>query len=312
MMGTAAKRAEKSSKKDRDERERLQILHNEAMDSAETLIDNTMNDRNSEEENETISTDFDICFESAPKEAVSANYNVLTEAGQAEAALVVVLYNHMNRIISAVLGEQMSTAMFSVPKSAAEKMESTSVMNVMNKITSPFLAGGMKTKHKPGITAPLFPDGSSCLEFVPVHLKGAELAGEERLAALSRLLAWTELYEKEILGGVISRQFIKILDDPGSSPPVGMRTHKIAHWATVTMRKVMKSLPDETSKAIANICLLVSYSPQSVFNSIHWKTVVKALGPDQAKTIVIWWSLRFTFKHSKGLRLPGVMEQPGW
>ena len=138
------------------------------------------------------------------------------------------------------------------------------------------------------------------------------MAGEERVEALSRLVAWTEVYEQEIMGGIFSRQIIEILDDPNNSPPVGMRTHKIAHWATVSMRKVMKSLPDEKSRAIANICLLVSYSPQSVFNSIHWKTVVKALGPDQAKTIVIWWSLRFTFKHSKGLRSQGVVPLPGW
>ena len=311
MMGTAAKRAEKSSKKDQEERQRQLTLHDEAMNYAESLIVETMNARDEDDEDDEF--DFTISLEPKTAPTSSTNYTVLTEVGKAEVALVVVLYNHMNRIISAVLGEQMSTAMFSVPKSAAERMESTSVMSVMNKIMSPFLAGGFKKKHKPGITASLFPSGSSCLEFLPAHLKGAKLAGDERMEALSRLLAWTDLYEQQSLEAIVSKDTITILDDPANSPPPGMRTHKIAHWATVTMRDVVKKLPDKTSRAVANICLLVSYSPQSVFNSIHWKTVVKALGPDQAKTVVIWWSLRFTFKHSKGLRLPSDhSNSSGW
>jgi hypothetical protein len=218
--------------------------------------------------------------------------------------MAMLLLLSQNRIISAVLGEQMSTAMFSVPELAAKRMESQSVMGFMNKLMAPILAGGMKAKHKPGITTSLFPEGSSCLEFMPQHLKGAEVAGEERANALSRLVAWSIVYEQHLLRkGIVTNDIIVILDDPANSPPRHLRTHQIAHWATLEMRGIISTLPDTTSQMLANVLLLVSYSPQSVFNSIHWKNLLKALGSPTSKTLVIWWSLRLTFKKARGLAL---------
>jgi len=300
VVGTAAKRAEESAtKKDQEKYLRQQTLHDEAMVYAESLIEETLNSSNQKSAN---NKNFNISDELP---SVSADYSVLTEVGKTEVALVIVLYNYINRIISAILGEQMSTAMFIEPNSTDEKMESTSIMGVINKVMAPFLAGGLKTKHKPGITASLFPSGSSCLNFVPEHLKGAELAGEHCMEALARLVAWTEVYERDHTNGAVSPEVIAFLDDPANTPPPRMRTHQIAQWATVSMRDEIKKLHHKSNRNVASILLLVSYSPQSVYNSVHWKSLVKELGPDKAKTIVIWWSLRFTFQRSKGLRLSG-------
>ena len=146
---------------------------------------------------------------------------------------------------------------------------------------------------------------------MPEHLAGAELAGEERADALARLVAWTAVYEKQLLDeGIVSEDVLTLLDDRKNAP-TDLRMHKIAHWATVTMRDTVNTLPNKTSRAIANVLLLVSYTPQSAFNSIHWKTLLKELGADESKTLVIWWSLRFTFRRTKGLRMPRE-QQPGW
>ena len=325
-MGAAAKHAEKT--KDREKAKRLEKLFENAMDYAEKLIENTMNPQLDNASMQDV--DILISHDDAEEEDMSGN---LTNAGKAEVAMVVLLYFHMvcsflrvrcnakqvanspmsplyscciqNRIISAVLGEQMSAAMFCVPETAAKRMESRSVMGVVNKLMAPVLAGGMKAKHKPGITASLFPEGSSCLEFMPEHLTGAALAGEERAIALSRLVAWSMIYEQRLIqDGIVSQDIIDILDDPNNRPPPRMRTHQIAHWATVEMRGIINTLPDKASQVVANVLLFVSYTPQSVFNSIHWKEILQALGGSTSKTLVIWWSLRLTFKKAKGLSLP--------
>ncbi|CAB9504642.1 expressed unknown protein [Seminavis robusta] len=315
MMGTAAKRAEKT--KDQEKIARQEALFKAAMAYAEKLIEDTMNAQPDQDLNGYDSV-MEICSTNlAPASKTleeEQDQGPLTAAGKAEVAMVVVLYFHMNRIISAVLGEQMSAAMFSVPEGAAKKMESRSVMSVVNKMMAPVLSGGMKAKRKPGITSSLFPEGSSCLEFLPEHLKGAELAGEERANALSRLYVWSVIYEQQLVNeGIMTPEILAVLDDPENCPPPRMRTHQIAHWATVEMRHVVGELEGETSRAIANVLLLVSYTPQSVFNSIHWKTLNKALGGPTSKALAIWWSLRLTFKKSQGLRSPlDLSAGSGW
>lgn len=298
MMGAAAKHAEKTSK-DPEKEKRRQELHMQAMDYAEMLILETIKIRPGKKKA--------VPAEPTKELATAADFGLLTDKAKAEAALVVVLFFHMNRIISAVLGEQMSKAMFSVPESAAKRMEAPAVMKVMNKVMAPFLAGKMKTKRQPGITAPLFTEGSSALNLMPKHLQGAILAGEERCHALERLVVWCQTYEKHLVqNDIVSKEVINLLDNPARGPPAGLRPTKVAHWATTEMRKLIRVClrNDEQSQDVANVLCLVSYSPQSVYNSIHWKAVVKSLGDEQAKAIVLWWSLRETMKRAQGLQMP--------
>ena len=296
MMGAAAKHAEKGSKKDQEEKQRQQQIHQQALNYAEMLIMETIKFR----PNQAQTTPQVTVFE-------EDDYSLLSDKAKAEAALVVVLFFHMNRVISAVLGEQMSKAMFSVPESAAKRMEAPSVMKVMNKIMAPFLAGSMKSKREPGITSLLFTHGSVALQEMPKHLQGEELAGEERCNALERLVVWVKSYEKHLIrNDVVCKEVIDLLDNPSRGPPPGLRPSKVAHWATTEMRKLIRVClrNDELSQDIANVLCYVAYSPQSVYNSSHWKSVVKALGDEQAKTIVLWWSLRETLRRAQGLRKP--------
>ena len=301
MMGAAAQQAEKNSKMSKAEKEHKEELYMQCMDYAEILILDTINFRVKK------TASIHKTDSSTAQEKSTKDFSLLNDAAKAEIALVVVLFFHMNRIISAVLGEQMSKAMFSVPEGAAKRMEAPSVMKVINKLMAPFLAGSMKAKREPGISNPLFPKGSSALHLMPKHLLGAEVAGAERAHALERLVQWSRAYEKYLLKeGVVSQEVIELLDNPSRAPPDGLRPAKVSQWATTTMRKLIRVTlrKDEYAQDIANILCLVSYSPQSVYHSTCWQSVVDTLGDDQAKTIVVWWSMRECIKRAQGLSMP--------
>jgi hypothetical protein len=218
----------------------------------------------------------------------------------------------MNRVVSAVLGEQMSRAMFSVPESLARRMEAPSMIRAMGKLMAPFLAGGIRTKHEPGITAKLFREGSKSLHLLPTHLQGSMVAGEQRSNALERLYPWAKAYEEDVVEqGVVSKEAIDLLDNPSHGPPEGLRPSQVTLWATTTMRKAIAASlvrrKDETkSQDIANLLCLETHSPQCVYNSTHWRAVTKSLGEEQARNIVLWWSLRETFRRAQGL---GILSQ---
>ena len=57
------------------------------------------------------------------KAALKRMFDELTDEAMAEVALVVLLFQHMNRVVSAIMGEEMTTAMFKLPRTMAKKME---------------------------------------------------------------------------------------------------------------------------------------------------------------------------------------------
>jgi len=330
MMGEAAKRAEQSSKKAKqmsdEEKEQEEKLYLQVMDYAELIIvdtikyrtktqpkmvDNSYGDLMALEADDSSSSG--LCSDTSNSSSSSNRskdepFPLLSAKAKAEVALVVVLYFHMNRIISAVLGEQMSKAMFSVPEGAAKRMESQSVMSVVNKMMAPFLAGGMKKERKPGITSSLFPQGSSCLEVMPRHLMGAEQAGEERADALARVVAWAKCYEELMVSQkIVPREVIDFLENPQRQPSHALRPSKVSIWATTEMKKLIRVClrkEDEYTQAVTQVLCLVTYSPQSLKNSVAWQDVVKQVGEEQAKTLVVWWSLRESTKRAQGLEKP--------
>jgi len=79
-------------------------------------------------------------------------------ATMAEVALVVMLFDHLNRVVSAVMGEEMSTTMFSIPRSIAKTMEKPGLVRRMSKWMSFLLSRPFKAENPPGITRPLFQD----------------------------------------------------------------------------------------------------------------------------------------------------------
>jgi len=313
MMGTAAKRAEKNSdsKLNEEERARKEEMYMLSLDYAEVLILDTLNFRVKKQpalgDGGDSSSHCSSNRTAITQREISQDFSLLTDATKAEISLIVVLFFHVNRIISALLGEQMSKAMFSVPEVAAKRIEAPKVIQVVSKLMAPFMAGRMKAKRAPGITSPLFPDGGSSLlkAGMPKHLMGASMAGEERSNALERLVFWSKTYEKYLIQeGLVSEEAVELLDNPARAPPEGLKPSKVSHWATTVMRKLIRASlrNDEKAQEIANVLCLVSYSPQSVYHSTSWLSMVKSLGEDQARTIVIWWSLRESIKRAQGLR----------
>jgi hypothetical protein len=82
----------------------------------------------------------------------------LNGKARAEVALVVMLFEHMNRACSSIMGEKMSTAMFGIPVPIAKRIESKRVMAVVNRMMAPFLSGGIQKPLKAGFTESLFKD----------------------------------------------------------------------------------------------------------------------------------------------------------
>lgn len=211
-------------------------LHNEALKYAELLI---------YEVNAQRSTCVDLTAGNytarAPPCMVDTSCwdKILTETSKAEAALVVALFMHVNRVVSAIMGEEMTTAMMRVPRPAAKVMERMGAIKTMSKILSPLLVNSFTTTREGGFTEALFTDkqqretsstkgrkyemNASCATAttVPQHdtettptvsstknpeevklpagLQNLLVAGRGRAKAVSRLIQWVAQYESDLL-----------------------------------------------------------------------------------------------------------------
>lgn len=231
---------------------------------------------------------------------IPANTSLTVEA-QAEVALIVLVKTHMNRTTSALVGEQLSTAAFGVPRVVAKRMESKGTVNVFSKLLAPFLARGIKAKYEPGITRNLFKHVSDDHLTLPSYLQGALQAGSERGLALARMYAGlNSIYETRLKGNIIPRTVVDFLD--GVVPPAGTSPGQISSWILVNMRKpIAAALSDENHQSLAALLLFVAHFPKSLQRLTQWDQVVKRLGIQDAKLLVLWFSMRFTILNAKGL-----------
>jgi len=295
MFGAAANRA--TSVQDASEQEKGK-LHQQALDYAGLVFD-------------AMAQQKDI-GELSASTGKSKRFSRLNDSAKAECALVVVLFSHMNRVVSAILGEEMSTAMFSIPRAAARVLESRGVVKVMNKIVSPLLAGAFQTKHKAGLTASLFPEeGYRGVQApLPNHLQRVLFAGLERSNSLARIQHWVIGFEKQTLiqDQILSKNLIRFLEDPTTAPPKScapyLHPDQALNWAEHSLPGLMEAwgdLEDPGEQAVAWVLVLTTFAPQAVYHSTYWYTLVKFLGEDTARLIVVWWSLRHTLKSAKGL-----------
>ena len=239
-------------------------------------------------------------------------YSHLNSTAKAEVALVVLLFDHINRVVSVIMGEEMSTAMFSVPRSMAKSMEKPSAMRAMGKMMYPLLSGAFKMKHSPGMTLPLFPEEEQASlknrKPLPAHLQGILLAGLERANAVGRVIDWVETFEKEKLVGpnVMSEDLIAfVMQQSEKAHPAFNSPGKVAKWVERCVEEdadvELDDLEQESGKAITIVLLLATFAPQTAYKCNHWNTVVKHVGPEMARCIVAWWSLRCTLRDAKGL-----------
>ncbi|GAX22738.1 hypothetical protein FisN_5Hh004 [Fistulifera solaris] len=231
---------------------------------------------------------------------IPADTTLSTEA-QAEVALIVLVKTHMNRTTSALVGEQLSTAAFGVPRVVAKRMESKGAVNVFSKLLAPFLARGIKAKYEPGITRNLFKHVVDDHLTLPSHLKGATLAGAERGIALARMhAAMDTIYETRLEDNILPRAVVHFVDD--AIPPAGTSPGQMSSWILVHMRKsIAAALPDENHQSLAALLLFVAYSPKSIQRLTQWEQTVKRLGLKNAKLLVLWFSMRFTLLNAAGL-----------
>lgn len=92
----------------------------------------------------------------------------------------------MNRVVSAIMGEEMSMAIFHIPRPVARQMESTGMILLMNRVLAPFMAKSFRKYHAPGITDALFSETEKKLQqdnimTLPEHLQGTQNAGSNEL-----------------------------------------------------------------------------------------------------------------------------------
>ncbi|CAB9519635.1 expressed unknown protein [Seminavis robusta] len=241
-------------------------------------------------------------------------FSRLTDAVKAEIALVIFLVTHMNRVSKAILGEGLRTDELFLAADVTRGFRCSIARFV------PII--GCNTCEA-GKTSSLFPeedndddlsvatsDHSSIIaSFSPVapHLQGVFLTGLERALAMARVKDWVGQYGKEKLLGqsIVSKKILKrLLEDPSTTPPPTCTTDEcIWEWAenTVQRRIGSKDKLNDANRAIGMVLLLVTFAPHTVHESQHWLTMVKCVGDDMARCIVVWWSLKLAFRDAKGL-----------
>lgn len=235
----------------------------------------------------------------------TTSFPSLDERAKAEAAIVVLLFEHMNRVVSVIMGEAMSTAMFGIPEVVAGPMESETFMGKMNRwIMGPLLRGHFRKDKTPpsGFTAKLFDEkvtGEQTVPLLPSHLQGAVRAGPGRCRALVR---WNVVVE-----AVATEEPIRSLVTPASMAKIAAVRKDLEsvclspRVATSHLADCVQDVPEERQRAALLGILLVSSVPKLAHRSEEWKQVQQVLGVEVARTVVIWWSMKLSLEQAKGL-----------
>lgn len=241
---------------------------------------------------------------------LTKTYPLLTEVHRAEIAMVLLVYQYMNRVVRAMLGEHVSTAMFGIPRPVAAVVEHQKGYWFYKKLLKPILSNGMREKGKPGITLNLFAKEDKDFE-LPFHLQNAELSGHERARSLARLYNLVDKLYIHKLSDLVSTKVIDILDDPDTRAPKGVGTVKYWALSHVPEQIFKKKLSKKIDQRVAEVLLLIDVLPDSVADAKCWHKVQKEFGVEQARLIVFWWALRCTLvRQAKGLTPSKVPLDP--
>jgi hypothetical protein len=214
----------------------------------------------------------------------------LNGKARAKVVLVVMIFEHINRACSSIMGEKMSTATFGIPVPIAKRMESKRVMGVVN--LAPF-----QKPPKAGFTESLFKDeGGEWKVPLPSHLKFAENAGSERARAVARLDALMgALYESRLKDSVTGPVLALLLDEETKAPPTEAFT--IYVW----LKEKVEPIKDKKDKVVATAILMTTVAPHRFHDRIQMKALVEAVGAKEARLVVLWWSIRLSLQRAKGL-----------
>jgi len=114
----------------------------------------------------------------------------LSQEVKAEVALIVFMFQHINRVISCLLGEEMSTSLFSVPESMAKSLEKPIMLRIMARMMTPIMKSRLEKRNKAGFTESLHSTKPTAQ--LPDHLQGIQILGEPRTLTLSRIVEWVD------------------------------------------------------------------------------------------------------------------------
>ena len=246
----------------------------------------------------------------------------LDEATQAEIALVVLIFDHMNRVVSAIMGEEMSTAMIGVPRVLARQMEKPGLVAAMSRCLTCLLGGPFRAQNKPGMTQSLFIEdeteemSSAFAASLPDHLSGVKFAGGERAVAVARLLEWSKSYETKLWNkgcSFLSRDIVRVLDraiahkTASDIYAIGRHPGNTIRWANACVEdfrsEIDKLADQDAGSSIVALLLCLSLVPQVVYQSPFWDKTIQKLGKERARCLVFWWSLRMTLRDAARLKL---------
>ena len=226
----------------------------------------------------------------------------LDARAKAEVAIVVLLFEHMNRVVSVIMGETMSTAMFGVPEMVGAPMESQGFMAKMNKwVMGPMLKGYFRKDKTPssGFTAKLFDSKGNTDYTLPENLQGAKEAGPGRSQALARWTVVVDAMEKEepiasLVGDKGLAKIATVLEDLKA-------VCLSSRVATNHLAGYVKDVEDEKQRMALTVILLTTSVPILANKSPEWKQAQKVLGAETARLLVVWWSMKLSLEQAKGL-----------
>jgi len=245
----------------------------------------------------------------------------LSPTVRTEVALLVLLFEHLNRVVNALVGPALSHSMYSVPSPLAKAIESKTIMSVARHFLNQSFAGPLRQKPSPGFTNPLFDvEELKQTTSLPSNLQGIHALGDEPTRAMARWVALVDVEEDPFKTKILAKlkidsylpnfliEFCEQIFPPGGI----MVEQEMIEWATGPLvRQLFNSLVEshdeslelkETWYFISVVLLLTKMWSKTVYKSDHWNSLTTRVGNFQARTILVWFSMRLAVRQAQGLR----------
>ena len=237
-----------------------------------------------------------------------------------EVALLVLLFEHLNRVVNALVGPTLTHSMYRVPFPLAKAVESKSFVGIARHLLNPFFSEPLRQRPPPGFTMPLFevkefPNTTTSL---PTNLQGIQAIGDELARALTR---WVALVDDErdpsnILAKLQIDRYLPpflVAFCEKTFPPGGiMVQEEMVEWATgPAVRQLFASLVaardesdelKETWYSVVVVLLLTKMWSKTLYHSDQWMSLTSRVGHFPARAILIWFSMRLAVRQAQGLR----------
>jgi len=231
----------------------------------------------------------------------TTDFSHLSERTKAEVAIIVLLYQHMNRVINIMLGDTLTHAMFSVPERLAKALESKGFMRAIKGVATRLLKSQFKKRIKGGFTDSLFVnDRLDNKQDIPDHLQGIYQAGKGRSTAIQRWIHVVDnLPNQEPLRSLLSADLLdKVNTIQKNTQGVCLSPQCVSRYLDKQAQCTTKTPKD---RAVVLALIMTSNMPGLMNPSLEWHQVQTTLGKETARLLVIWWSMKVALEQAKGL-----------